>query len=143
MGEAEEVKRRLEDQLAGRIPTIPQQNAGQPIDTAVKLFLQDKTTWGLSAGVLGKYSRELERLQKYCESAGAFVVQAITKELLSDYCATWTELYPSTATRAKCARALQALPPLLLRGAMAHPRAHITEDQSGRTAHDAARGGGI
>jgi len=35
------------------------------------------------------------------ESAGAFVVQAITKELLSDYCATWTELYPSTATRAK------------------------------------------
>lgn len=99
--EAEEVKRRLEDQLAGRIPTTPQQNAGQPIDAAVSLFLQDKTTQGLSAGVLGKYSRELERLQKYCESAGAFVVQAITKELLSDYCATWTELYPSTATRAK------------------------------------------
>jgi site-specific recombinase XerD len=87
--------------LAGRIPTTPLQNAGQPIDAAVQLFLQDKTTQGLSAGVLGKYSRELERLQKYCESAGAFVVQAITKELLSDYCATWTELYPSTATRAK------------------------------------------
>ena len=84
--EAEQEKRRLE---------------GQAIDAAVKLFLQDKTTQGLSGGVLDKYSRELKRLQKYCESAGAFVVQAITKELLSDYCATWPELYPSTATRAK------------------------------------------
>ena len=99
--EAEQEKRRLEDQLAGRIPTTPQQNAGQPIDAAVRLFLQDKTTQGLSSGVLGKYTRELERLQKFCESAGALVVQAITKELLSDHCATWTELYPSTATRAK------------------------------------------
>ena len=99
--EAEEVKRRLEDQLAGRIPTTPEQTAGQPIDAAVKLFIQDKTTQGFSAGVLDKYFRELERLQRFCESGGAFVVQAITKELLSDYCATWAELYPSSATRAK------------------------------------------
>jgi integrase/recombinase XerD len=86
--EAEQERRWLEDQLAGRIPTTPQQNAGQPIDAAVKLFLQDKTTQGLSGGVLDKYSRELERLRKYCECAGAFVVQAITKEVLSGYCAT-------------------------------------------------------
>ena len=99
--EAKQEKRRLEDQLAGRIPTTPQQNAGPPIDGAVKLFLQDKTTQGLSGGVLDKYSRELERLQKYCECAGAFVMQAITKEVLSGYCATWPGLYPSTATRAK------------------------------------------
>ena len=99
--EAEEQKRRLEDQLAGRTPTTTKVNAGQPIDAAVKLFLQDKTTQGLSSGVLDKYSRELERLQRYCESAGAFTVQAITKELLTGYCATWPELYPSTSTRAK------------------------------------------
>ena len=55
--EAEEQKRRLEDQLAGRTPTTTKVNAGQPIDAAVKLFLQDKTTQGLSSGVLDKYSR--------------------------------------------------------------------------------------
>ena len=99
--EAEEQKKRLEDQLAGRIPTSAHQNTGQPIDTAVELFLQDKTTQGLSSGVLGKYSRELERLRRHCESAGAFTVQSITKELLTGYCATWTALYPSTTTRAK------------------------------------------
>jgi integrase/recombinase XerD len=58
--EAEQEKRRLEDQLAGRTPRTPHQ-----IDAAVKLFLQHKTTQGLSSGVLGKYSRELERLRKY------------------------------------------------------------------------------
>jgi integrase/recombinase XerD len=98
---AEEQKRRLEDQLAGRIPTAVETTTGQTVDAAVKLFLQDKTTQGLSSGVLGKYSRELARLRSYCESAGTFTVQAITKELLTGYCATWTELYPSTTTRAK------------------------------------------
>jgi integrase/recombinase XerD len=98
---AEEQKRRLEDQLAGRIPTAVETATGQTVDAAVKLFLQDKTTQGLSSGVLGKYSRELARLRSYCESAGTFTVQTITKELLTGYCATWTELYPSTNTRAK------------------------------------------
>lgn len=129
--EAEEQKRQLEDQLAGRIPTTLQTNAGQRIDAAVKLFLQDKTTQGLSTGVLGKYTRELERLQKYCESAGALTIQAITKELLSGYCATWAELYPSTATRAKVRERCRTFLRYCYEAPMAYPRARAAQDQSG------------
>lgn len=51
--------------------------------------------------MIAKYTRELARMRTYCESVGVFTVQALTGELLTDYCATWPELYPSTNTRAK------------------------------------------
>jgi integrase/recombinase XerD len=56
--EAEDNKRRLEDQLAGRIPTAPEQITGQPFSAAIKAFLTEKevTDVGKERGV--KYQTE-------------------------------------------------------------------------------------
>lgn len=99
--EAENKKRELEDQLAGRIPDVrPEQNQ-RDTQACIDTFLQDKKVQGVTASVLGKYTRELARLREYCEHQGVYVIQNITRELLTGFCATWPDLYPSTYTRAK------------------------------------------
>ena len=97
--EAEQVKRRLEDQLAGRTPAPDPK--GQGIKEAVDLFLIDKKVQGITDHVIGKYTRELARLQTFCESAGVYTIQAINRDLLTQYCATWEESYPSSSTRVR------------------------------------------
>ena len=99
-GEAEEQKRRLEDQLAGRTPAT-EANDARGIQSAIDVFLQDKQNQGITDKVVDKYTRELARLREYCEANRVFTVQGITRELLTGFCATWPELYPSTYTRAK------------------------------------------
>ena len=97
--EAEEQKRKLEDQLAGR--TLAVESSGKALSDAVDTFMQSKKNKNVTKKVIEKYTRELARMRTYCESAGVFTVQAITGELLTDYCSTWPGLYPSTTTRAK------------------------------------------
>src|SRR5262249_7958834 len=97
--EAEEIKRRLEDQLAGRTPAP--ETKGQAIREAVDLFIKDKKVQGITAHVVGKYTRELARLQDFCEAAGVYTIQAVNRELLTRYCATWEESYPSSSTRVR------------------------------------------
>ena len=97
--EAEKQKRILEDQLAGRTPAV--ESSGKPLSEAVDTFIQSKKNKNVTKKVIAKYTRELARMRTYCESVGVFTVQALTGELLTDYCATWPELYPSTNTRAK------------------------------------------
>lgn len=70
--EAEEVKRDLEDQLAER---TPERRGARRLEDAIDVFLQDKRVQGLSAGVIGKYTRELSRLREYCERQGVYTVQ--------------------------------------------------------------------
>lgn len=97
--EAEENKRRLEDELAGRTPTKPVD--GKLLREAIDVFLQDKKVQGLTPGVLAKHKLGLERFREYCERQGVYTVQGITRELLTGFCATWETLYPSSITRAK------------------------------------------
>jgi integrase/recombinase XerD len=97
--EAEQAKRDLENQLSGRASDTPE--GPKTIEDAVKVFLQDKTVQGVTPGVLGKYTRELARLQDYCGRSGVFVVPGVTRELLTGFCATWEKTYPSSYTRAK------------------------------------------
>ena len=99
--EAEEVKRRVEDQLSGRAVLPEPETKGKEIQTAVGLFIADKRVQGVSKGVLGKYTRELARLRAYMNGEGVYVVQGITRELLTGYAETWEGLYPSSNTRAK------------------------------------------
>ncbi len=99
--EAEKRKREIEDQLAGRVPELTAEVSQRGIQDSIDIFLQDKTNQGVTAGVLGKYTRELARLREYCEHNRIFTVQGITRELLTGFCATWPELYPSTYTRSK------------------------------------------
>jgi len=98
--QAEEEKRRVEDQLAGRIPHL-EPTTGKPLSEAVTVFIQSKKNKNITKKVLDKYTRELARLRTFCESKDVFTVQALTGELLTEYCGTWPELYPSTTTRAK------------------------------------------
>jgi integrase/recombinase XerD len=104
--EAEENKRRLEDELAGRTPEVKPEGHG--IQDSITVFLQDKTNQGITDKVIGKYTRELARLREYCERNKVYTVQGITRELLTGFCATWPELYPSTTTRAKVRERVQS-----------------------------------
>jgi len=95
--EAEKAKARLEAQLSGK--AVPKDESGFPLDEAIKLFRADKENQGVTDGVERKYERELDRLSKFCGTHSIFTVQAITRELLIGYTATWPEVYPSTTTR--------------------------------------------
>lgn len=99
--EAENAKRQLQDQLAGRVPESMAADNVRMLDKSIELFLQDKGVQGVSASVIGKYTRELERLKKHCEREGVFTAQGITRELLTGFCATWAAIYPSSVTRSK------------------------------------------
>lgn len=95
--EAEDLKRELEDQLAGRAPVTP--TASKLISGAIETFESDKKNQGITEDVLGKYSRELDRLRTFAERRGVLVLSGLTRELLIDYQAEWEELYPSSNTR--------------------------------------------
>ncbi len=97
--EAEAVKRKLEDQLAGRTPEPIAKGRG--IQEAIAVFIQDKTVQGISIDVLGKYRRELARLQAFCERRRVFTVAGLDRELLTQFAGTWESQYPSSTTRSK------------------------------------------
>lgn len=99
--EAEEIKRQLQDQLAGRTPEQRPEDNVRTLQEGIRVFLDDKKIQGVTLGVLGKYTRELDRLREYCESQCVFTVQGITRELLTGFCGTWEAAYPSSYTRSR------------------------------------------
>jgi hypothetical protein len=96
---AEEKKRELENQLAGR-DAFPRRSAPHTLAVAIEVFMKDKKTQGITEDVLGRYERELARLRDFAEGEGAFTVAGITRELLIDYKADWDRLYRSGNTQA-------------------------------------------
>lgn len=94
--EAEEVKRRLEDQLAGRLPRPTKE--GKPVADAVEDFLRHQGVE--SPKQVTRYKLELSRLQTFLESQGIFVTQRITREMLTDFMGTWADTYPAASSRA-------------------------------------------
>ena len=106
--EAEEIKRQLQDELAGRtVEKRPEDNV-KPVSESITLFLADKKVQGISASVISKYTLELDRLKQYCERKGVYTVQSITRELLTGYAETWEAYYPSSTTRSKVRERLRA-----------------------------------
>lgn len=104
--EAEERKRRLEDELAGRVPA--QTRAAQYLGEAIDVFLQDKKVQGVTPKVLARYDRELARLLTFCEKASIATVQSLNRELLTGYMATWGSAYPSSTSRARVRERLRS-----------------------------------
>lgn len=86
--EAELRKHDLVDELMGRKPASELQGA-KLLDAAIESFQQDKNNQGLSAGVLGKYDRELDRLRGFAAGKGVFTVAGLTRELLIEYQSGW------------------------------------------------------
>ena len=96
--EAEKQKRRLEDQLAGRVPSEAA-SEGRTIADAIEIFKADKKNQGITDDVLNKYSREMDRVRAFAEARNVYTVTCLSRELLIDYQAEWETLYPSSNTR--------------------------------------------
>ncbi len=96
--EAEELKRKLEDQLAGRAPE-PEVAMPRTIEECVSLFLMDKAVQGFTKANGNAYRHQLGQMVKYFAGLQVFSINLITREALTGYCATWPLLYPSTSTR--------------------------------------------
>jgi site-specific recombinase XerD len=98
--QAEHERRKLEGSFEqGVKPTEIARDDRKTTERAVELFLLEKRTEGVKGGVLRKYERELARLNSFLEDRSKFFPSDITKELLTEYRATWDDVYPSSATR--------------------------------------------
>lgn len=95
--EAELRKRELEDQLAGRV--TESNHGARLLSDAIAVFNADKKNQRVTADVLGRYSRELERLEGFAARKSVFTVAGLTRELLIEYQSSWEDLYPSGNTR--------------------------------------------
>jgi integrase/recombinase XerD len=97
--QAEDKKRELEDSFkAGGKPEVIQETR-KTIAKAIELFLMERKTAGLSASIVKKYDRELERFKQFFESHSKFFPSEINLETLVQYRGTWDEMYPSSLTR--------------------------------------------
>ena len=96
---AEEKKRELEAQLAGRVPEKSPE--GHLLAQAIETFEANKEAQGIKVRVLNMYKRELKRLLDFSEKRALFTVQqALTIDNLIALRATWTAVYPSSYSRA-------------------------------------------
>jgi len=96
---AEEKKRDLEAQLAGRIPEKPTE--GLLLVQAIETFDANKAAQGIKPRVRAMYARELKRLLDFSEARGLLVVKhALTIDNLIALRATWTPVYKSSYSRA-------------------------------------------
>ena len=62
--EAEEVKRQLQDQPAGRIPETRAAENVRAVSDAVDLFIKDRNAPGVTQGFIKNFTIELERLRQ-------------------------------------------------------------------------------
>jgi len=75
--EAEELKRQLEDELAGRAPAETK-DTRMPVSTAVEKFMQAKQNDGLEEPSLQKLQKTCDRIRDFAEKDGLFVLDSIT-----------------------------------------------------------------
>src|SRR5271157_2812962 len=74
--------------------TPAQDNAPRTLADAIEIFMADKKSQGITAGVLGHYERELARLRDFAERKGIFTAAGLSRELLIEYKADWEDIYP-------------------------------------------------
>jgi integrase/recombinase XerD len=90
--EAEENKRRLEDQLAGRKPEVPDKRT--LIADAVDLFMAAKRNDGLEKPSLAKLQKTVDRVRLFCESAGVMCLEDVNLTHVSTW--PWTDFFTTT-----------------------------------------------
>jgi site-specific recombinase XerD len=97
--EAEDVKRRLEDQLAGRTPVVEVQE--QTLAQAIDTFKASKEAQGVGASARYAYDLQLRRLRDYSEGRGLYTAAAaLTLDNLLAYRSTWPAIHKSSYARA-------------------------------------------
>jgi integrase/recombinase XerD len=98
--EAEQVKRELEAALSGK--PVDEVAQVKPLPACIDVFIQDKRVQRIAENPLAKYTRELARLQAYCEGRGVYTIQGVTREVLTGYMATWDgKLSPVTQNKTR------------------------------------------
>ena len=96
--EAEDQKRRLEDQLAGREPE--KSTDALLLSQAIETFDANKEAQGVKPRVRAMYTRELKRLRTFSEGRGLMTVtQALMLDNLIALRATWPQVYKSSYSR--------------------------------------------
>ena len=75
---------------------------------AVDTFIHDKQGQNLSAGVIGKFRRELGRLVEFCEHQRKFYLPEIALPDLTEFRSSWDTDYPSSITRQRVQARLRA-----------------------------------
>ena len=111
--EAEKAKRKLEDQFKAADPSQPlssiavQAESRPTIEKAIELYLSDKLTQGLDPTAYKKHVRELGRLSDFMSKRGRFFPHEIGHTDLTEFRATWANLYPSSLTRSKVQKRLR------------------------------------
>jgi integrase/recombinase XerD len=76
--EAEAVKRRIEDELAGRTPTTDKPETRMTIAEAVKVFMQAKRNDGLQPPTIQKLQKTCDRIRDFAENGGLFVLENVS-----------------------------------------------------------------
>jgi integrase len=98
--EAEEIKRRLEDQLAGRVPVVAADD-GQTLAQAIDTFKASKEAQGVGTSARYAYDLQLRRLRAYSEGRGLYTAAAaLTLDNLLAYRGTWPMIHKSSYARA-------------------------------------------
>jgi len=82
--EAEEQKRRLEEELTGRAPAETK-DARMPVSTAIEKFMQAKRYDGLEKPTLQKLQKTCDRVLEFAEADGLFVLDCITLVHLTNW----------------------------------------------------------
>ncbi|MGA7402929.1 MAG: tyrosine-type recombinase/integrase [Candidatus Sulfotelmatobacter sp.] len=93
-GEAEEQKRRLEDQLAGRKPEVDAGDKRTPVEDAVRLFMEAKRNDGLEPPSLAKLQKTVDRIQAFCEESGLFCLEDVDLTHVTTW--PWTNFLKTT-----------------------------------------------
>lgn len=92
--EAEENKRRLEDELSGRKPPTDAPNGSMLVVEAVEVFMQAKRNDGLEPPTLQKLQKTCERIRDFSEGAGVFTLDGITLVHLTTW--PWDRYFSTT-----------------------------------------------
>jgi len=92
--EAEEQKRRLEDQLAGRKPETDVEDKRTLVTDAVKLFMAAKKNDGLEPPSLAKLQKSVDRIQEFCEASGIFYLEEVDLTHVTTW--PWAKFFTTT-----------------------------------------------
>lgn len=106
---AEEVKRRLEDQLSGKMPEPTPETSTRTLAEAVRLFCESKKTQGIVKKVQGQYAHDLGKLEAFSAANGLFTpAQALTVDNLIAWRSTWCKTSPASSTQKVIQQRLKA-----------------------------------
>jgi len=137
--QAEEEKRRLEDQLAGRTCHL-EPTTGKPLTDAITVFIQSKKSKNITKKVLDKYTRELSAAADLLRVQGSLDRPSVDRGVAHRVLRDVAEAIPLDHHAVQGARALPIISPVLLSGTLAGPSAAARQHSGARARDHAAHG---